>query len=133
MMIPKKDRVTVYSQLFKDGVMVVEKDMFAEKHMELDVPNLFVMKLCQSLQTREFVKGRFNWNHYYYFLTDAGVQFLRGYLNIPSNAMPNTLVKPRPTAPVGARGDMGEKRPGPGGDFRPDFRRDNEYRSAPKQ
>mmetsp|Transcript_13650 Transcript_13650/g.36651 ORF Transcript_13650/g.36651 Transcript_13650/m.36651 type:complete len:152 (+) Transcript_13650:53-508(+) len=134
MLVPKTTRVAVYSKLFDDGVMVVEKNPFAKKHMELDVPNLHAMKLCQSLESREYVKGSFNWNHHYYFLTDAGIKYLRGYLNIPSNTIPKTHVKPRPPPASGPRGagegPGGEKKMGPGGDFRPEYKRD-EYRSAP--
>mmetsp|Transcript_2143 Transcript_2143/g.3862 ORF Transcript_2143/g.3862 Transcript_2143/m.3862 type:complete len:153 (+) Transcript_2143:88-546(+) len=145
MLVPKANRVLVYTKLFEEGVMVVEKNPFAPKHMELDVPNLQAMKLCQSLESKGFVKGQFNWNHHYYFLTDAGIEYLRGYLNIPSNTVPKTLVRKQRTAapgaeggegaPRGERGERGErgKRVGAGGDFRPEFRKDDGYRSEPRQ
>ena len=42
--MPKKNLVTIYEHLFKEGVMVAKKDFHAPKHPELDVPNLQVIK-----------------------------------------------------------------------------------------
>ncbi|KAK1864699.1 hypothetical protein I4F81_007243 [Pyropia yezoensis] len=95
MLVPKKDRLAVYSQLFKDGVMVAKEDLGAKKHIDLkDVPNLHVVKLMQSLMSRGYVKKQFSWCYYYYFLTDEGIEYLRGYLNLPSEIIPATLKKP---------------------------------------
>ena len=44
MLIPKKNRVSIYEYLFKEGVLVAKKDFFAPKHPEIDVPNLHVIK-----------------------------------------------------------------------------------------
>ena len=42
-MMPKKNRLMIYEHLFKEGVMVAEKDFNAPKHPELEsVPNLQV-------------------------------------------------------------------------------------------
>ncbi|KAA8496384.1 40S ribosomal protein S10 [Porphyridium purpureum] len=129
MLIPKTTRKLVYTKLFDEGVMVCEKAPFADKHMELaDVPNLHVMKLLQSLESKAFVKGQFNWNHHYYFLTDEGIEYLRGYLNMPSNLVPKTHMRKVRAAP--APGDAREKKMGPGGDYRP---RDDGYRSEPRR
>ena len=44
--MPKKNRVAIYEHLFKEGVMVAEKDFNAPKHPELEsVPNLQVVIL----------------------------------------------------------------------------------------
>ena len=41
--MPKKNRNAIYEHLFKEGVMVAEKDFNAPKHPELEsVPNLQV-------------------------------------------------------------------------------------------
>jgi len=41
--MPKKNRVAIYEHLFKEGVMVAEKDFHAPKHPELEtIPNLQV-------------------------------------------------------------------------------------------
>ena len=43
MLMPKKNRVAIYEHLFKEGVMVAEKDFHAPKHPELEtIPNLQV-------------------------------------------------------------------------------------------
>eukprot|EP00181_Compsopogon_caeruleus_P002629 CAMPEP_0184678756 /NCGR_PEP_ID=MMETSP0312-20130426/1548_1 /TAXON_ID=31354 /ORGANISM="Compsopogon coeruleus, Strain SAG 36.94" /LENGTH=161 /DNA_ID=CAMNT_0027127739 /DNA_START=190 /DNA_END=675 /DNA_ORIENTATION=+ len=128
MLVPKKNRSVVYNQLFEDGVMVVKKDPFQKKHDTLEFPNLHVMKLCQSLCSRGYLKEQFSWQHYYYFLTDDGIEYLRGYLNIPPEVIPATLKKTtRPPGGVPGGSGMGgdrrfDKRGEPGGDFRPEFR-----------
>lgn len=82
--MPKKNRVAIYSQLFKDGVCVVKKDPMMKKHGEIDVPNLHVMQTMKSLNSREYVRETFSWQYYYYYLTDEGIEYLRGFLNLPS-------------------------------------------------
>ena len=48
MLIPKKNRKTIYEHLFKEGVLVAKKDFFAPKHPEIEtVPNLQVIKAMQ--------------------------------------------------------------------------------------
>ena len=43
--MPKKNRVAIYEHLFKEGVMVAEKNFNAPKHPELEaVPNLQVFR-----------------------------------------------------------------------------------------
>jgi len=84
MLIPKKNRREVYKFLFNEGVLYAEKDFNLPKHPELDVPNLQVIKLMQSFKSRELVTERFAWRHYYWFLTDTGIDFLREYLNLPA-------------------------------------------------
>lgn len=53
MLMPKKNRVTIYEYLFKEGVMVAKKDYHAPKHLELEtIPNLQVIKamqVCRSI------------------------------------------------------------------------------------
>ena len=45
MLMPKKNRVAIYEHLFKEGVMVAEKNFHAPKHPELEqIPNLQVDK-----------------------------------------------------------------------------------------
>lgn len=136
-MMPKKNRVAIFSQLFKDGVCVVKKDPMLKKHLEIDVPNLHVMQTMKSLKSREYVRETFSWQYYYYYLTDEGIEYLRSYLNLPSTVKPTTLNPPprqaaRPSAFGGRGGDRpprkygdgpsGDKKMGPGGDFRPLFR-----------
>eukprot|EP00217_Crustomastix_stigmatica_P016127 CAMPEP_0183793520 /NCGR_PEP_ID=MMETSP0803_2-20130417/3261_1 /TAXON_ID=195967 /ORGANISM="Crustomastix stigmata, Strain CCMP3273" /LENGTH=188 /DNA_ID=CAMNT_0026037899 /DNA_START=110 /DNA_END=673 /DNA_ORIENTATION=- len=93
MLVPKKNRVEVYKYLFKEGVLYAKKDYSMPKHPEIDVPNLHVIKLMQSFTSKEFVKEQYAWQHYYWMLTDEGIEHLRQYLNIPADVVPATLKK----------------------------------------
>eukprot|EP00898_Chlorokybus_atmophyticus_P002428 jgi/Chlat1/3186/Chrsp22S00250 len=119
MLIPKKNRTEVYKYLFKEGVLYAKKDFEAPKHPELDVPNLQVIKLMQSFKSKEYVKEAFAWRHYYWYLTNDGIEYLREYLNLPSEIVPATLKKSNraPTRPLSDRPPRGP--PGFGGGDRP--------------
>ena len=105
-----------------------------------------VIKLMQSFTSKELVKEQFSWRYYYWYLTNEGIEYLREYLNLSADVVPNTLKKStrpptRPMAgeraPRGARGPRGgregyrSERPGgfgrggdkagPGGNFNPQF------------
>ncbi|CAG8646325.1 2040_t:CDS:2, partial [Funneliformis mosseae] len=146
MLIPKKNRKSIYESLFKEGVLVAKKDFNAPKHTDIDVPNLHVIKACQSLNSKGYVKTQFSWQYYYYSLTDKGIEYLREYLHLPQEIVPATFKKQaRPAGrsrpegegregsyrPPGSRGDRGEyrrrddgegKKEGASGDFKPEFR-----------
>lgn len=108
--MPKKERMAIYEHLFKEGVMVAKKDFHAPKHPELEsIQNLHVIKamqvnykllqfynsfhyfkititqfvLFQSLKSRGFVKEQFAWRHYYWYLTNEGIRYLREFLHLP--------------------------------------------------
>ncbi|KAF3208614.1 hypothetical protein TWF679_007674 [Orbilia oligospora] len=140
-LIPKADRKKIHEYLFREGVMVAKKDYNLPKHTELDVKNLFVIKACQSLTSRGYLKTQFSWQYYYYTLTPAGLDYLREWLHLPSEIVPATHVKQqRSTAPprgmMGGddrrerRGDRGDrdgyrrrdKEGGAPGEFKPEFR-----------
>ncbi|RMX70400.1 hypothetical protein DD238_000214 [Peronospora effusa] len=132
MLVPKTNRIAVYSYLFKEGVMVAKKDFSLPKHEAVDVPNLQVIKLMQSLKSRGYVKETFNWQWFYWYLTNEGIEYLRSYLHLPAEIVPATLKKQaaRPTRPQApSTGGFGrgrfdkEKGVGPSGDFNPEFRR----------
>merc|ERR1711879_234329 len=92
MIIPKKNRVPIYESLFKDGVMVALKDFNLPKHNELEkVRNLEVIKAMQSLKSRGYVRENFAWRHYYWYLTNEGIQYLRDFLHLPPEIVPSTL------------------------------------------
>ena len=100
-LIPKKERRVILEHLFKEGVMCVKKDPRASRHNELeDVPNLHVMMVLRSLCSRAYVMEKFNWQWYYYFLTNEGIEHLREVLSLPAHVMPSTLTKQRPTRPA---------------------------------
>ena len=61
--MPKKNLVSIYEHLFREGVMVAKKDTHAPKHPELEtIPNLQVIKALTSLKSRGFVKEQFAWS-----------------------------------------------------------------------
>lgn len=147
MLVSKKNRITVYSYLFKgmlvsihwldvwltllvfaEGVMVAKKDYSLPKHDVIDVPNLQVIKLMQSFKSKNFVKETFSWQRFYWYLTNEGIDFLRGFLHLPDEIVPATLKKQAaiPTRPA-APGNFGrgrfdkEKSVGPSAEFNPEF------------
>merc|ERR1712114_30733 len=126
MLIPKKNRVAIYEYLFKEGVLVAKKDPFAAKHSEIEVPNLHVIKALTSLKSKGFVREQFAWRHYYWYLTNEGIQYLRDYLHLPSEIVPSTLKRALPR--VDAR-PARTAAPRPGGD-KPEGDR-AAYRKAP--
>lgn len=75
-----------------------------DKHPNLEVPRIHVVKLMQSLCSRALVKERFNWQYLYYTLTDAGIEYLREYLHVSPDTVPATLkkaAKPQPPPSFG--------------------------------
>jgi small subunit ribosomal protein S10e len=136
MLIPTKDRKTIYQHLFQEGVMVAKKDFNAPKHQDIDVSNLYVIKALQSLASREYVKVQFSWLYYYYFLTDKGFEYLREYLQLPQEIVPKTHIKTQRSVPRGNfRGDRRDNenrgqrdeyrrrdKEGASGNFQPSFR-----------
>merc|ERR1712118_447649 len=113
MLVPKKDRLTIYRYLFKEGVMVAKKDCNKPKHddPELPVKNIYVIKLLTSLKSRGYVTEKFSWQWYYWYLTNEGIEYLREYLNLPEEVVPNTLKK---TSRPAARGVERDSRQGGG-------------------
>jgi small subunit ribosomal protein S10e len=88
--------------------MVAEKDFHASKHPALEkIPNLHVIKALQSLKSRGYVKEQFAWRHFYWYLTNEGIQYLRDFLHLPPEIVPPTLkrqVKPESSRPRTAKG-----------------------------
>ena len=124
MFITKKNRIAIYSYLFKEGVVVCPKSLLAESPVT-DVRNLEVVKAMQSLKTRGFVRENFTWQHHIFYLTDEGIQYLRNFLHLPEEIVPATLKQRATARPEGARRPAEEgKEGGAGGDFKPAFRRD---------
>ena len=101
MFISKKNRIAVYSYLFKEGVLVCKKDRFHAfkegkleyKRDEIEVSNLEVMMLMKSLKSRGYTRETFNWQYMYYYLTNEGIEYLREYLHLPAEIVPATLKK----------------------------------------
>eukprot|EP00921_Rhytidocystis_pertsovi_P002312 GHVQ01003952.1.p1 GENE.GHVQ01003952.1~~GHVQ01003952.1.p1 ORF type:complete len:170 (-),score=32.87 GHVQ01003952.1:107-616(-) len=116
-LIPKRNKKAIYEYLFKEGVLVVQKDAKIVKHPEIgqseeedkkvDVPNLHVMMTLKSLHSRNYVDEKFTWQHHYYFLTNEGIEYLREYLHLPPSVFPATLTKKSSGGGGGRGGDRG--------------------------
>merc|ERR1711964_548731 len=144
----RRRTASLYRYLFKEGVMVAKKDCNKPKHddPELPVKNIYVIKLLTSLKSRGYVTEKFSWQWYYWYLTNEGIEYLREYLHLPAEIVPNTLKKSsRPAARgvergegrSGGKGGWGRDRDdrdggyrrggfegksaGPGGEYRPEF------------
>jgi len=123
--MPKKNRIAIYELLFKEGVMVAEQDFHLPSHPELEgVPNLHVIKALQSLKSRGYVNERFAWRHYYWYLTNKGIEYLRDFLHIPPEIVPATLKKQSRAADMGLgmRRSQGPKAAAEGKDDREAYR-----------
>ena len=128
--MPKKNRVAIYENLFKEGCMVAKKDTHAPKHPELDVPNLHVIKALTSLKSRGYVKEQFAWSHFYWYLTNEGIQYLRDFLHLPPEIVPATLKRQARTDARSTRSAApGDASRGFGGDKMDSDR--SAYRRAP--
>jgi len=137
MLIPKADRKKIHEYLFREGVLVAKKDYNLPKHNDIDTKNLFVVKACQSLTSRGYVKTQFSWQYYYYTLTPEGLDYLREWLHLPAEIVPATHIKQqrshqpprgmlggegeRERKPFGGRGGRGER--GDRGDREGGYRR----------
>lgn len=135
MLVPKKNRLAVYNELFKEGVFCCKKDVTG-KHNSLEIPNIHAMKLMQSLTSRGYVREKYNWLWLYYTLTDEGIEYLREYLHVPAETVPATLKKsekPQPPPSFGQRSRFGDRpgRRGRGGYGNRDGGRDG-YRGPKK-
>lgn len=115
-LIPRKNRRAIFEYLFREGVIVVEKNPKLMEHPDLkNIPNLHVMMSLRSLKSHNFVTETFNWQHHYYVLTNEGIEHLRDILHLPSHVQPDTHT--RKAKPMGARreerrGEEGERRRG---------------------
>ncbi|KAI7272298.1 hypothetical protein KC345_g7105 [Hortaea werneckii] len=114
MLIPKTDRKKIHEFLFREGVCVAKKDFNLPKHPDIDTKNLYVIKACQSLTSRGYLKTQFSWQWYYYTLTPEGLDYLREWLHLPAEIVPQTHVKQQRShaPPRGMLGGEGERRGG---------------------
>eukprot|EP00578_Thalassiosira_sp_NH16_P006487 CAMPEP_0181124860 /NCGR_PEP_ID=MMETSP1071-20121207/26723_1 /TAXON_ID=35127 /ORGANISM="Thalassiosira sp., Strain NH16" /LENGTH=136 /DNA_ID=CAMNT_0023210227 /DNA_START=140 /DNA_END=550 /DNA_ORIENTATION=+ len=125
MFIPKSNRIAVFSYLFREGVLVVKKDTVSPTHPHIEgCTNLEVLNLMKSLKSRGFIRLTFSWQHNYCYLTEEGIEYLRGYLALPAEIVPATQKKA-----ASRPGREGEDKL-ESGEGRPAFRGgDREYRS----
>uniref|UniRef100_A0A673IQH2 Plectin b n=1 Tax=Sinocyclocheilus rhinocerous TaxID=307959 RepID=A0A673IQH2_9TELE len=101
MVMPLDNLKAIYEHLFRDGVMVAKKDKRPQtKHPEIpSVDNLQVIRAMGSLKSRGYVRETFAWRHYYWYLTNEGIVYLRDYLHLPPEIVPTPLQRvQRPAA-----------------------------------
>lgn len=97
MVMPLDNLKAIYEHLFRDGVMVAKKDKRPQTmHPEIPgVENLHVIRAMGSLKSRGYVKETFAWKHFYWYLTNAGIVYLRDYLHLPPEIVPTPLQRVR--------------------------------------
>ncbi|XP_036395465.1 nascent polypeptide-associated complex subunit alpha, muscle-specific form-like [Megalops cyprinoides] len=97
MVMPLADLRAIYELLFRDGVLVAKKDKRPQsKHPEVrGVTNLQVMRAMGSLKSRGYVRETFAWRHFYWYLTNEGIVYLRDYLRLPAEIVPSSLQRVR--------------------------------------
>ncbi|XP_030605321.1 plectin-like isoform X4 [Archocentrus centrarchus] len=100
MLMPLHDLRAIYEVLFRDGVMVAKKDKRPQiKHPEVQsVSNLQVIRAMGSLKSRGYVKETFAWRHFYWYVTNDGIVYLRDYLHLPTEIVPASLQRIRKPA-----------------------------------
>uniref|UniRef100_A0A673K4S3 Plectin-like n=1 Tax=Sinocyclocheilus rhinocerous TaxID=307959 RepID=A0A673K4S3_9TELE len=97
MLMPLDNLKAIYEHLFRDGVMVAKKDKRPQtKHPEITgVDNLQVIRAMGSMKSRGYVRETFAWKHYYWYLTNEGIVYLRDYLHLPPEIVPTPLQRVR--------------------------------------
>eukprot|EP00063_Salmo_salar_P080960 XP_014055795.1 PREDICTED: plectin-like [Salmo salar] len=93
MVMPLVDLRAIYELLFRHGVMVAKKDKRPQtKHPEIpSVGNLQVIRAMASLKSRGYLRETFAWRHFYWYLTNEGIVYLRDYLRLPAEIVPSSL------------------------------------------
>ena len=105
--MPQSDRKKIYERLFEDGVCIAKKDYQLKSHPEIEgVRNLYVIKALKSLASRGYVKEQFAWRHYYFYLTNEGIVYLREYLGLTEDVVPQTH---KPSAKTEVRATFPDK------------------------
>ncbi|XP_062393935.1 uncharacterized protein LOC134082302 [Sardina pilchardus] len=97
MVMPLAELRAIYERLFRDGVMVAKKDKRPQtKHPDVPgVKNLQVIRAMGSLKSRGYVRETFAWRHFYWYLTNEGIVYLRDYLHLPAEIVPTPLQRVR--------------------------------------
>ena len=88
-LVPTKEKVKLYTYFLQEGVFACRKDNVS-KNETLDIPNLHCFLIMRSLISRKFATEIFKWQWHYYFLTPEGIKYLREYLGLPNQVVPNT-------------------------------------------
>nr|UXY86749.1 40S ribosomal protein S10B [Cryptomonas paramecium] len=93
MLISKKEKMTIYSQLFKFGVLVVKKNEKKTHYSTSEISSLSKIKVLKGLLSKDLVKETFSWQFYYFVLNDKGIKYIRKILKLPLNVFPLTYKK----------------------------------------
>ncbi len=81
----------------------------SEVRFPSDLACFVMFVFLQSLTSRGFVKEQYAWRHFYWYLTNEGIQYLRDYLHLPPEIVPTTLkrqARPEMRAPLPTRGRL---------------------------
>ncbi|XP_015686793.1 plectin-like, partial [Protobothrops mucrosquamatus] len=102
MLMPLGQLRSIYELLFREGVLVGQKDPRPHSfHPELPgVSHLQVWRAMGSLRSRGLVRENFAWRHCYWYLTDEGIAHLRQHLRLPPEIVPTTLQRARRPLPA---------------------------------
>ena len=95
MLITKKEKEFVYNEMFRVGILVINKNKKNFSTKEKEIRGFVIIKLLKGLLSKGLVKETFSWKFYYFTLNDKGVEFLRNFLNLPSTVIP--LIYKNPT------------------------------------
>ncbi|XP_030076215.1 LOW QUALITY PROTEIN: plectin [Microcaecilia unicolor] len=97
MLMPLDQLRAIYELLFREGVMIAKKDKRPQSlHPEIKgVSNLQVIRAMGSLKSRGYVRETFVWRHFYWYLSNEGIVYLRQYLHLPPEIVPGSLQRVR--------------------------------------
>jgi small subunit ribosomal protein S10e len=57
------------------------------------MPNIVVLMLIKSMLSKKYVSEVFSWQYSYFTLNNDGIKFLREYLGVGENVVPETMKK----------------------------------------
>jgi small subunit ribosomal protein S10e len=96
----------VLRHILAEGAVLVE-DTSRGDHPVLKVPNLQVMQIMRSLNSKGMINRVFNWRHAYCYLTNEGVSRLRAKFNMPESVMSTSQAYEAPSAEMDAEKSKG--------------------------
>ena len=95
-LVSKDEQRTIYTYLLREGVIVVKKDSYLNKHNNIEgIHNLKVQMVVKSLKSRGFLNEVFSWQWSYYTITNSGVAHIAKALGVPADVVPSTFKKKR--------------------------------------
>ena len=109
-LVSKKHKVQLYTYFLQEGVFACRKGV--GNNETLNIPNLHCFLVMRSLVSRKMATEIFSWQWHYYFLTKAGVEYLREYLGLPANIVPNSWKLDEPEEQKEEGGEENEERRG---------------------